>query len=61
VCQARLINERKQALADRLEGLLIRAGDVWSLSIACRHRPRSILPSRSFGCLGAATARPILR
>ena len=55
VRQARLVDERKQALADCLEGLPIRADGVWSLGVACRHRLRSILPSRTFGCLSAAT------
>jgi hypothetical protein len=49
-----LIDEGKQALADCLEGLPIRALSVWSLGAACRQRSHSILPGRTFSCLSAA-------
>ncbi len=58
-----LIDEGKQALADCLEGLPIRALSVWGLGAACRQRSHSILTGRTFSCLSAARgyrARSIL-
>jgi hypothetical protein len=54
VRQARFVDERKQTLADRVEGLLIRAVGVRRLVAAWGCRPRSALTGLSFGCVSTA-------
>jgi hypothetical protein len=58
---ARLVDKRKQALADRLEGLPIRALRVRFLSVTRGHRPHSIVGGRAHGRMQTRRGRPALQ
>ncbi len=55
VRQARLVDKRKQALADRIEGLLICAIDVRRSIAALRYRLQPVLAGRIPGCVSTTS------